>query len=267
MSIINNTGSILQQLQDVNLTVPEAEIYVALLQLGEVSIVELAKHVKVKRPSIYNQLLSLEKKELVAWVNSPRGKKVIALNPEKLLSQTTETQQRLQSMNTTIQNLIPQLNVLKKQTDFFTEIKYYQGESGIRQMIQNSLSAHKSLYGYSAYGRSEVVGADFMKIFRKEWVSKKIRDNVIINDDKIATKLPKVVMVPEYLKYQEIRTLPKEKFHISSDIMIYNNVYAVASLDPKNPMGVEVYNEEIVRTQMSIFNILWDLAEPTEWEK
>jgi hypothetical protein len=106
-----------------------------------------------------------------------------------------------------------------------------------------------------------------MKEFREKWVKAKLKDHVIVNDSNINKKFPKQVLVKEYLKYHELRMLPAETFYISSDIMIYNNVYAVANLDVNNPIGVEIINEEITKTQLSIFNILWKIAKPAEWQK
>ncbi len=43
--------------------------------------------------------------------------------------------------------------------------------------------------------------------------------------------------------------------------MIYNNVFAIMSLEKNNLLGVEIENEEIAKTQKSIFDLVWSLGE------
>jgi len=254
-------------LQEFNLTLEEIVVYLELLKLGEASVLELARHTKLKRTSVYNYLNFLVQKRLAAWTKDQQGKKAIASEPENLSLQVDNEREKYKKLVNIFNEIVPELQSLKIRKPFSTQVKYYAGIEGLRKMISNSLNSHKNLYGYSCYGRNDVLGRDFMKDFRLKWVETKIYDHVICNDQAVGYTFPKEVMINEYLDLQEVRFLPRDKFYITSDIMIYNNVYAVASLDIKNPMGVEIINEEIVKTQMSLFNYMWEIAKPTKWKE
>jgi hypothetical protein len=55
-----------------------------------------------------------------------------------------------------------------------------------------------------------------------------------------------------------------EKLYVSGDTTIYNNTFAVAYWKQGEVVGVEIKNAELVKTQKSIFEQLWSLAEPLE---
>jgi len=61
-------------------------------------------------------------------------------------------------------------------------------------------------------------------------------------------------------KYQHTRVISKDKLYISGDITIYNNVFAVAYWKHGEVVGVEIENAELVKTQRSIFELLWEIA-------
>lgn len=50
------------------------------------------------------------------------------------------------------------------------------------------------------------------------------------------------------------------KLYLSSDIIIYNDKIAIISLEKNNLSGVEITNQEMVKTQKSLFDIVWEVA-------
>jgi sugar-specific transcriptional regulator TrmB len=262
-----NIAILQEHLKKFNLNSEEAAVYINLLKLGEASVSDLATAAHLKRPATYNYVDALIKKGLVSWKEGSRGKKVEAQDPINLSQYVDQVKNSFYSLQSVYNEIVPELKSLQAKKDFSTQVKYYEGVKGLRQMVTNTLQAEEKIYGYSYYRRNDVLGLEFMKEFREKWVKAKLKDHVIVNDSNINKKFPKQVLVKEYLKYHELRMLPAETFYISSDIMIYNNVYAVANLDVNNPIGVEIINEEITKTQLSIFNILWKIAKPAEWQK
>jgi len=58
----------------------------------------------------------------------------------------------------------------------------------------------------------------------------------------------------------DIHIIPKKKYYITNDILIYNDVFAIMSLEKGNLLGVEIENEEIAKTQRSIFDLVWSIG-------
>ena len=84
-----------QQLIQFGLTKSQANVYLALLKLGQTTILEIAKETKLKRASIYNYIEELINLGLVSKI--PIGTKIYfkAENPLLLLSHFQKKQKSL----------------------------------------------------------------------------------------------------------------------------------------------------------------------------
>lgn len=260
-----NKNSILQHLSVFNMVPEEAEIYVFLLKHGESSPRDIAKETGLKRPSVYNYIESLVRQQLAQWKIGAAGKIAIPINPENLSLKIDELKRQQHQIQQAYHDVLPELQSLRKPGDFSTDVKYYVGVEGVKQVILNSLQARNGVYGYSTFGRASVVGQDFINEFRSQWLETDQIDHVIISNEKIAESIPSTVRDPRFYSTQKLRYYPKDKLYISNDIMFYNNIYAVSNLDPQRPYAYEIYNDEVVKTELSIFNILWENAKKIKW--
>jgi sugar-specific transcriptional regulator TrmB len=145
-----------------------------------------------------------------------------------------------------------------------TKIRYYHGASGLRQIIWNSLSAHKETVGYTLYHRRDIVGVAFSKRFALEFTRLSLRDRVIINPKAEVYSYIKSYVKPESHQdtKNDIRVLPEKTIYISGDTIIYDDIFAVSYWKQGEVVGVEIENAEFVKTQKSIFETLWAIAKP-----
>mgnify|MGYP001612619907 FL=1 len=144
-----------------------------------------------------------------------------------------------------------------------TQVRYYHGASGFRQMMWNALAARDEHIGYSTFGRSAIVGEKTMERWMGEMIKRKIKDRVIINPKKESLDyLTNPGQGAARSKYQNTRAIDEKILSISGDTTIYNHVFAVAWWKKGEVVGVEIENPELVKTQKSIFEILWRQAKP-----
>lgn len=95
----------------------------------------------------------------------------------------------------------------------------------------------------------------------QEMMQRKIQDHVIINPTKETLTYLRSRESNKYREqYQHTKVLPEQVLHISGDTTIYNNTFAVAYWKQGEVVGVEIENPELVKTQKSIFHILWKQA-------
>lgn len=242
----------------------ESHIYLHLLGKQPQTILEIARELSLPRTSIYDNSLKLIEKGLVEKVVTYKSQKLKAFplsilqgKIEKEQAKVTQLQEKLVSLEEQLAHpLMPA---------FATEVRYYHGKQGLQQMMFNSLSAKKETIGYSQFGRVDVVGEKFAKWHGEEFVKKKLIDRVITNPVK---EMLQYVIDPAMKWnrdiFQQTRLLPRERLYVSGDTTIFNNIFQATYWKQGEVVGVEIENEEFVKTQKSIFEEMWKLAQPLE---
>lgn len=89
--------TLIKVLEEVGLNEKEARVYLALLQLGEDSVGEIAKEANIKRPTAYLVLESLEKRGLIKQNTLHKKSVYTAEPPEKILSILQQDKEMVQA--------------------------------------------------------------------------------------------------------------------------------------------------------------------------
>ena len=249
-----------ETLQKLNLDEKEIKLFLELQKTGVQSVQQISEQSLINRTTAYRVLESLEEKGLVEWIVDDQGRKVKASPPERLSNILSEQKRKITELEGELPSLIEQMKMVQPSMKLTTEVRYYKGESGIRQMIWNSLHAKETARSYAALRRREYIDPKFEKKFEEEWVRRKLKDKVIVNEPR--TDYIKNQMVRSYRKTLELKIIPKEKYYLTNDIIIYNNILSIMSLEHGNLVGVEIENAEIAKTQKSLFDIVWEVAKP-----
>ena len=86
------------ELSDFGLDPKESQIYLALLELGEASVLSISRKSGLKRTSVYHLLEALKERGLVGIVNKNKKQHYFAQNPQKLESELEERQLKLKNL-------------------------------------------------------------------------------------------------------------------------------------------------------------------------
>ncbi|MBU0975574.1 MAG: helix-turn-helix domain-containing protein [Patescibacteria group bacterium] len=245
-------------LKDLGLDQAEASVYKELVAKDDLNFTELSKQTGIPRSTVYRICERLIDKKLIEMVIDHRGKKVRSVDHGTLdyLIQDKEKEfitnkEALESLKVFLKSTVRNLPI--------TQLRYYKGLDGMKQLIWNTLRAEKGIVGYSVYGRREVVGQGFIEKYVLEFKRRNLVDKVLINQ-KILPTAKKALREVHQQSTDHIRIVPDPKFYISGDTYIYNNIYAVNFWDENEIIGVEIENPEIVKVQKSIFENLWRKA-------
>ena len=76
--------NLMEQLERLDLKGRQAKVYLALLQLGSASAIEIAKYTKLKHPTVYDVLDLLREKQLVCETVSGRRRLFSPEDPARL---------------------------------------------------------------------------------------------------------------------------------------------------------------------------------------
>lgn len=254
--------SLTAQLEEFGLSNTEAEIYLLLVSKQPKTILEIARDLNLPRTSVYDNAVKLTEKGLVQKIVTFKSQKLKAYPLTILRESLNKEKEHIEQLQDKLATL--EANMAQATTaPVNTEVRYFYGQKGFQQMMWNSLRS-KEHVGYSQFGRVEVVGEAFSKRHAAEVLTRGIKDRVISNPEVVKKYVAgddvSDAVSEARRQYQSIRTIPADKLYVSGDITIYGNVFAVAYWKQGEVVGVEIENPELVKTQRSIFELLWQQA-------
>jgi sugar-specific transcriptional regulator TrmB len=236
-----------ETLHDLGLEPKEASIYLALLELGEATVLNVSKKARVKRPTAYVVLQALETKGFVAKVL--REKKIFytAEHPEKLV---VESQLRTKELK----KALPQLeSLMKKEGE--PRVMIYEGKEELDRAYDDAFVQKGELLFMSTI---KIAKESFPKSFRKleyKTFSSDFHYRELVDESEYGKKYAE----ESRGKYRQIRFIPKELLPFDTDIGIFGNNVVITSAKGKY-FTVRIESEEIAHAFRVIFEMMWQGA-------
>lgn len=250
--------NMIDQLEMLNLSKRQAKIYIALLQLGSASAIELAKNTTYKHPTVYDVLDSLKAMGLVSESISGGRKRFSAENPENLL----EIEARRKSA---LDGVLPSLKELYAGGEKRPRIRFYQGDDVIKAHEELlCVKNHEYFYFGSVQEMLKTCGIDYLEDFYKRRIERKIWSNAIRNP---AKESDLVYMQPGEKNMRRVRYLPTPITEDIAGLYLYDNKIAVHSALKEN-YAVVIESNELYLLLKNIWQCLWSVAiEPEAMKK
>ena len=232
-------------LQELGLSITEAKVYLALLELGSSLAGEITKKSEVNRTNVYDALERLIEKGLVSYVISANRKVFEPVAPERLKEILKEKEEKLDSI---MQELESKYSTSKTKE----EATIFKGKKGIRSIFEDIIKEKEDLFVYGAESRFADMFPAYQKHWNKERAKLKIKVKIIYN------RKVKERKIKEKLKLLEMRFLA-EHYEFPSTIMIYGSkVVTIAWIEP--PFGFMIKSKGVAKSNMNFFEILWKIA-------
>lgn len=231
----------------------EAIVYEYLLKNGESPAGVIIKNTPLKRGVVYNALIDLVKNELATQKIKNKILYFAPAHPEKLRQLLEDEESRLKKAKKTLEANLPSIvssfNLISGQPG----VRVYEGRDGLVKVLNDSLSSKTEILTYADIeGMEKYLGRandKYVEQRKKSGITKR----GIVADTAFAR---------EYLKnydraVTEIRLLDAKKYPLFLEMEIYDNKISFMTFSEKKLIGVIMENEEIYRTQKSIFEIVW----------
>ena len=119
---------LLQVLEEFGLNKNESAVYLSLLQLGQSSVLTIARQTAFKRPTVYLILDSLIEKGLAVVVPKEKKKLFLALSPDRL-------EEELARKINLIRQALPELSALYRSETAKPSIKFFESNEGIAKRV------------------------------------------------------------------------------------------------------------------------------------
>ena len=238
-------------LEPWGLSVKEVKIYLALLELGEVTTVRLSERTGINRTTLYDILHALIKKGVAGSTVKENVKYFYAAKPEVLINLLREKQDSLQ-------NVLPLLRERAGIIGKRPKIEFYEGPKGIDAVHQDVLSTAKSIQAYGSYAITRKAAKYQALDFRKKRSKLKIPITAIT--DESAAEI-------EMLQEKEYRKLTKIYIDTALSEMptwtyIYENKVATLLFEKEQFFGFIIESPSIVGKEKFLFNKLLKQVKP-----
>ncbi len=241
----------------LGLTQDEASIYNVLLEGGFMPARTVATRANLGRPLTYKILDDLIIKGVVEKKDT--GGKVSLFAPvhprelEKLLEQKKiDIDNAKKTLDESLGSMISKYNLFIGKPN----VQFFEGLEGIMKVALDSLSSTTDI---CSFVDTDVLLEIYPEL-NKEYVSKRLKNNVkkkiISTDSTIVREIAK----NDNKEFTEQRIVSK-KIHFATVVMIYDNKVSFITLDPQKNIGIIIEDPDIYKTNLAIFNYIWDGAE------
>lgn len=242
-----------EQLQKLGLSGKEASVYLVALEVGQGTAQELAQKTGLRRPTVYFTIEQLKKRGLMSQFE--KGKKTFfaAESPENLSTFIAAEEKKMAEVRSVLDALLPELTGVFDVTGERPRVRFFEGKEGLKAMQEDFLrTKDKEIEEFfSADDYVDVFSPEERKIYIEKRTRKKISARSIYTR--------KTGPFPEGRPLAQTRWVPEEHFPFSSDIVMYDNNVAIASLRGKL-VGVIIQSKEMADTMRAVFKLAWQAA-------
>jgi sugar-specific transcriptional regulator TrmB len=245
-------------IQNLGLSESELELYELLLKTGEVPIAQILNESKLKRPTLYKALYSLEKLGLVTQRDFQKKIHFKPEPPTKLYELVNSHYEKLERTRNDLGSIIPQLTSLYIQSVERPIVQIYEGVEGLKDIYKDILTEGE--------GGFTVLQIEDMDPELEEWVTtkflrgrlrKKMFLQSIIMDGPTAKKFVK----RDSAELRMTRIVPKEQFPFQHEVTVYGDKVAFIHYKKGDQLiGMVVKHPQFAQTMGALCKLAWEGA-------
>lgn len=238
-----------QVLQQFGLIGKKADVYLAALELGSSSVIEIAKKAGIKRTTCYDILLDLMNEGLVSETSKGKKRLFVGEDPEKI-------QRNLKNKEKLFAEILPQLQSINNARGSKPKIRFYEGKEGIKEVYADTLKyENKEILGFASYDVVNILG----KQWADEYLSKRIKKRIYGKGIIPGTEpMMRDFISKDQQQLRSTKVIDPKKYPFSIEINIYGH-QKVALMSAKEEIGLIIEGQEIYNTMKLIFELIWDL--------
>lgn len=245
--------SFTRTLIDLGLNETHARFYLAALELGRVTVRDVANKAGISRTNAYDVLARLAEEGLVSQLPATPGQKtlVIAEPPERLIELLDQRRKRAV-------DVLPELRSIHNRSHAKPRVRYYEGLDGIKSALDATLTASDGqLLGIlSMQDLYQVPGREWMD----DHVCRRIEAGVKLRAIRSSSKDIHGFWAHNPAELRDVRYAPPD-YVFAMTSYIYDNCVAIISSQREN-FAMTLQSEEFAAMQRYLFEALWMTSSP-----
>jgi len=245
-----------EALHGAGLSEKEAKVYLASLELGGGTAVQIARKSGINRGTTYLIAENLMQRGLMSGVERGGSKNFCAEPPSHLVSRIEKEHETLATRRELLAAALPELEAIVKGSPARPSVRYYEGEDGLRVM-REILYKNRREEILNAVDMDAFCGAiphDNMREHLKNIHRYDLGGRILYTcSDELNKKL--MANLVNRVGWERHR-VPKQKYPFDGEIVIFGNT--VAFLSYRNGIvGAIIEHESFARTMRGIFELAW----------
>ncbi|MBP7992111.1 MAG: hypothetical protein KAZ30_00455 [Candidatus Magasanikbacteria bacterium] len=260
-SIHHHMSDLKKKLQNIlSLTDTEAAVYVAALPYPAVGVNELVKLTNIKRTTVYHAVDTLLYKGLASRKSNDKRALFSMVSPQFLQHNLAAQIQEIEEQQKNLTNLIPDLALLQKNSLFGTDVRHYQGVSGVKAVYEEALYCKSREWKTITPGISflEQFGVDFHDYVAEVKNKRKLRSKLLWEEvKKNKPRTPK-----QTNSVRDVRVMPKTmEGKFKSKVILFDK--KVALITPATDAGAIIIDSPEIHAMFdALFDVIWDVSIP-----
>lgn len=233
----------------------EVKVYISALELGEASVLQIAKKSRINRTTTYPILSALKDKGLVSVVNKGKKQLFFAESPEKISVFVDARIRELESRKNDLPELVKELKVFENRRQNKPVVRFYEGDESLDTMLEEFVPEDEKVVDpdndqnkmYISYSRDmqETLVSEKRRDYRRQ-----IRDKTGVKSVYLYTK-DKGELISDTLR--ERIKVDKKKYPFLAHIAVFKDRIRLISYTKK--MGILIFDAEIAETLRSLMRL------------
>ena len=132
----------------LNFSEKEANVYLALLELGKGTVSQIGRKANINRTTGYNILSQLVQKGLVSISGKEPKQEYVAESPDKIKQYLKEEVKKNEEYLTQADKAIPALKSIHN-VKGRPQVRFYEGKEGIKEIYEDTLTSHEPIRAFA----------------------------------------------------------------------------------------------------------------------
>lgn len=256
--MIHDMDSVQKQLEELGLGQNEVKAYLAALELGSATVLQIAAKAAMVRPTAHVAVGGLVKRGLMS--SHTRGKKQYfqAERPGQLMRMVDEEKKKLADRESKLKSLLPGLEALMSMSGEKPEVSYYEGLEGleaIRTIIYESKARYVNVIACYEHVRENLPEENSVihnyKLKKRNIPGRQI--NIIDNPKKHQIFSKNVIEQENW----QVKNIYRSGFKFQGEIGVFND-YIGLVVHSQKPLGIVIKSRDLAATLEILFEIAWN---------
>ncbi len=244
------------ELKNVGLSDKEAKVYLAMLELGPASVLEIAAKAGINRPTAYVQIESLKKIGLVSSQTKGKKQLFIAESPSQLEHILDIRNKELEQQKQELRSILPELGTIFRLGDEKPLVRYFEGKEGLLRMQEEFLKIKtREILGIFSMDAVYNLFPEHSDDYSARRIKKGIASKIIYTSEKGPT-----LAANDTQTLRKAKFLSPQKMPFTADITVFDNSIAISSLKGKIG-GTIITNTEVANSFKTLFQLVWNSLE------